>query len=79
MICAHFRRVRCFSLLILSFLLRTYAKHRTFALVKTILLTQLSETLNLIRVERAAIKRNVTRYSNLRYALRNIREELKLA
>lgn len=47
--------------------------------MKAILLTQLSETLNLIRVERAANKRNATRYSNLRHTLRNIREELKLA
>lgn len=47
--------------------------------MKAILLTQLTETLNLIRAERAATKRNVTRYSNLRYALRNIRAELNLA
>lgn len=64
---------------ILTFLLRAYATCRTFALVKAILLTQLTETLNLIRVERAKTKRNVTRYSNLRHALRNIRAELNLA
>jgi hypothetical protein len=47
--------------------------------VKAILLTQLTETLALIRAERAAKQRNAARYSNLRFALRNIREELKLA
>ena len=41
-----------------------------------ILDTQLAETLSLIRAERAAPVRNWTRYRNLRFALRNIREEL---
>lgn len=63
----------------LSFLLPSYNARTSFNHVKAILLTQLTETLNLIRVERAKTKRNVTRYSNLRHALRNIREELILA
>jgi hypothetical protein len=53
--------------------------HARFTHVKAILLTQLTETLALIRAERAAKQRNAARYSNLRFALRNIREELKLA
>jgi hypothetical protein len=67
------------TLLFFVFLLLSYHARTSFALVKAILLIQLSETLNLIRAERAANKRNATRYTNLRYALRNIRAELNLA